>query len=364
MKKNKKTKKSIFQKNIVLNKVSLAEKTLFAKHLSIMLKAGVTLSEAIKILRDQSNGRLKEVLSKVLSSVISGQSLANSLARHPKIFKGLFVNVVRTGESSGTLEESLTNISQQLKKQERLEKKVKAAMLYPAIVTFVAIVVGGLMAYFVLPKITPLLKKLTSELPVSTRFLIWFSDLMQDYGLFIFLGLGLLSMIFAWLNSQKFTKPYTHWILLKTPILKRVTRGSDLSRFCYSLNSLLKSGISIDEALKITKETLNNYYYQKSLIHVIRRVNKGNQITDGLLDFKDLYPKILTSMLMVGEKSGRLEEVLFYLSEFYEDEVDDSVKSLTAVIEPILLIVIGLFVAFLALAIITPIYEITGGIRL
>ena len=363
-KNNKKSKKSILKKDIFLNKVSLAEKTLFAKHLSIMLKAGVTLSEAIEILRDQAGGKMKHVLSKVLSSIISGQSLANSLGRHPKTFEGLFINVVRAGESSGTLEESLVNISQQLKKREKLEKKVKAAMLYPSIVTFVAVAVGALMAYFVLPKITPLLKGLTAELPASTRFLIWFSDLVQDYGLFMFLGLGLLSMFFAWVNQQKFSKPYTHWVLLRLPILKQVMRGSDLARLCYSLNSLLKSGINIDEALKIAKETLNNYHYKHSLNSIIKRVKKGNQFTDGLLDFKELYPKILISMVRVGEKSGQLEEVLFYLSEFYEDEVDDAVKSLTAVIEPVLLIVIGLFVAFLSLAIMTPIYQITGGINL
>ena len=364
MEKAKTSKKSFWGTEISFGQVSLTQKVFFAKHLSVMLKAGLLLSEALEILRNQATGKFKKVLSGVLSSITSGQSLANSLARYPKDFSSLFISIARAGESSGTLEESLLNISQQLEKERKLINKIKIVMLYPVIVTSIAIITGIIASYFVLPEVTASFKDFGMELPTSTRFLIWFSDSMQNYGLWILLGLISIMALIVWLYRQKFTQPIIGWLSLRLSMTKNISKESDLSRFCYTLSTLLKSGIRIDEALIITKNTLNNYYYKKSVDEIAARVTRGNKLTDALLDFKNLYPKITISMIGVGEKSGKLEDTLLYLSDFYEEEIDNSIKGVITVIEPVLLIIIGLIVAFLAFAVITPIYEVTGNINL
>ena len=360
----KKKKTSFWKTEISFGGVSLTQKVFFAKHLSVMLKAGLLSSKAIEALRDQASGKFKKILTGVLSSVMSGQSLANSLSRYPNVFSKLFINIVRAGESSGTLEESLLSVSQQLEKERRLINKVKAVMLYPIIVLIIALITGIITSYYVLPQVIHSFKEFDIELPKTTRSLIWFSDLMQNYGPWILLGLISIVGFLIWLYRQKFAQPIVGWISLRLPVIKNISKGADLSRFCYTLSSLLNSGVNIDKALIITKDTLNNYYYKQSVDKIASRVAKGNKITKTLSDFENLYPKITTGMIGVGEESGKLESTLLYLSDFYDEEIDNSIKALITIIEPILLIIIGLIVAFLAFAVVTPIYEVTGNINI
>lgn len=362
-KQQRKQKKSLLDFDISVKGVSLTQKALFAKHLSVMLKAGLTLPEALAIIQDQASGKFKKVLSAILVSVRSGQSLSSSFARYPKIFSGLFINVTRAGEVSGSLEENLSNIAEQLEKDRDLKSKIQGAMLYPVVVSMVAFGMGLAISFFVLPKITPLFEGLKIDLPITTQGLIWFSNLIREHGFWLMSGIITFFVLFIWLIRQKFSEPVTHWVLLRAPIIKKIVRESNLARFSRTLAMLTKSGLNIDEALEITKTTLGNYYFRKSIADVSRRVSKGSKITVALCEYEDLYPKITTQMIKVGEKSGKLEETLFYLADFYEKEVDNATKSLSTVIEPIMLIIIGLLVAFLALSIITPIYEITGGVK-
>ena len=364
MEKNKTSKKSFWEMEIPFGRISSTQKIFFAKHLSVMLESGLLLPEAIEALHDQSTGKFQKVLFKVLSSIISGQSLANSLSRHPEVFSNLFINIVRAGESSGTLTESLLSVSHQLEKERRIANKIKTIMLYPAIVAGVALIAGTITSYFALPQIISSFKEFQTSLPLTTRLLIRFSDLMQNYGLWILLGLVSIIVFIIWINKQKFAQPIICWTLLHLPIIKNISKRADLSRFCYSFGTLLKSGTSIDQALIITKDTLSNYYYKQSVDSIVSRVVKGNKIAKALSDFKNLYSKITISMIRVGEKSGRLENVLFYISDFYEEEIDSSIKALITIIEPALLIIIGLIVAFLAFAVITPIYDITGRMQI
>ena len=364
MKKTKTSKKSFWKTEISFGQTPLTQKVFFAKHLNVMLKSGLLLSEALEALHDQATGRFKKVLFGVLSSITSGQSLANSLARYPKDFSNLFISIVRAGESSGTLEESLLNVSKQLEKERRLINKIKTIILYPIIIVSVAFITGIITSYFVLPEITASFKEFNTKLPIATRFLIWLSDSMQNYGPWILLGSILIMTLITWLYRQKFTQPIIGWFSLRLSVVRNISKESDLSRFCYTLSTLLKSGIGINEALIITKDTLSNYYYRKSIDSIAIQVTRGKKLTDALSNFKNLYSKITISMIGVGEKSGKLENTLFYLSDFYEEEIDNSIKALITVIEPVLLIIIGLIVAFLAFAVITPIYEVTGNINL
>lgn len=356
-------KKNILDLDISFGRVSLVQKALFAKHLSVALKAGLPIIESLEIARDSTTGKLKKTLSKVLEAVKSGSSVSKAFNRYPKVFSGLFIGVTSAGEASGTLVENLENISIQLEKEKDLLSKIKGAMLYPIVVLGAAFILGLTMAFLVLPKITPLFEGLKMNLPFTTRALIWFSNFIQNNGLIFFISIVFFVVFLIWLVRQKFSRPITHYLLLKSPVVKKISRNTNIARFCRTLGTLLKSGLTIDQSLEITKNTVGNYYYKKVLEQIVPRIGKGGKLSENLDQFSNLFPIIVTKMIKVGEESGSLEEALFYLADFYEVEVNNATKSLSTIIEPVLLIIIGLVVAFLALSIITPIYEITGNIK-
>lgn len=355
--------KSILEADVSLGGVNFTQRAIFAKHLSVMLRAGLTVSEAVHIAGDSSKGALKKILNKVLKSVNAGNSLSDSLARFPKVFEGLFVTSVYAGEQSGTLVENLEEVSVQLEKEKELILKIKGAMIYPVIVLVATFILGLTLAFLILPKITGLLKGLKVELPFTTRVLIQFSELVENHGLLLFIGIiGSVTAIY-FLARSKMMRPVMHKIMLKTPIIRNVSKGANLTRFCRTTGTLLKSGLTLSEALDVAKVTLNNYHYQKAVEKASKGVRTGSKLSDLLAANEDMFPLIVTRMIGVGEESGNLEDSLIYLSDFYEKEVDEATKTLSTAIEPALLIFIGLFVGFLALSIITPIYDITGNIQ-
>jgi len=359
----KKSSQSILESDISIGGVSLTQKAIFAKHLSVMLKAGITISEALEIIIESTTGKFKKIIAGVLKSVESGQNFSDSLAQYPKVFSGIFRSATFVGEKSGTLYENLESISMQLGKEREMRSKVANAMLYPIVVLVAAFFLGLVIAFVVLPKITPLFLGLKVKLPLSTRVLIWISGVIENYGIIIFIGTIFFIILIVWLCRQKFSHRFTHWLLLKLPLIKNITRNVNLARFCRTLGMLLQSGLNVDEAIKATGESLDNYYFKESIKNIYEEIGKGTTISANLKAYKNLYPVMLVRMIMVGEKSGKLEDSLFYLANFYENEVDNETKSLSTSIEPVLLITIGLVVGFLALSIITPIYSITSGIK-
>lgn len=360
---NKKSAKKGNVFDISIGGVPLAQKALLARHLAIMLKAGLSLTESLNISLDSSRGQLRTVLESILRSVTSGRSLAQAMSDHPKVFSGLFLSAVRAGEASGTLEQNLDHLATQLEKDKELVAKVSGALLYPIIVLIATGVLGIVIAFFVLPQITPLFLGLKIKLPITTQILIAFSVLIQKAGTQVLIGLVVAILLFVWLVRQKFVKPLTHWIFLQTPVFGPMIRATNLARFARTFGMLLKSGLRIDEALDIMKDILGNVYYQKVIAELVTRITKGGTLFENLENHSWLFPVVLTHMIRVGEESGRLEDTLLYLGEYYESEVDTATKTLSTVIEPLLLIFIGLAVGFLALSIITPIYSITGGVH-
>ncbi len=361
--KAKKERNSIFDIEIPFGRVSFTQKAIFAKHLSVMQKSGLAITESLSIIKDTTKGKMKKVVRGLLASVDAGNSLSSSVKRYPKVFGDIFFSSIYAGESSGTLDENLENLAIQMKKEKELSSKIKSAMFYPVIVLIASFILGLAMSFLVLPKIIPLFKGLKTDLPITTRWLISFSSAIENYGLIIFLGVVFSVIFIIWFLKAKFSRPFTHFLILKIPLLKKLSYNANLARFSRTLGTLLKSGLNIVEALEVTSKTLNNHYYKKSLIKTANSVSKGRKISSSLKDFSNFYPAMVTRMINVGEESGDLEEVLFYLADFYDTEVDNVTKSLSTAIEPILLLAIGLVVGFLALSIITPIYNITGNIR-
>lgn len=348
---------------IIFGSVTLLDRSLFAKHLSVMLKSGIVLSDALLISADSARGKLKVIINNLYKSVSSGRNFSDALSEYPKYFSGLFISSVKIGESSGTLVENLENISIQLEKEQALRSKIKNSMIYPLVVLCATFILGLVLSFVVLPKITPLFEGLRVELPLTTVWLIKFSNFIQANGLITFISIMALVIVLIWLLNQKFVRPITHYLLIKAPLVKLIVKNANLARFTRNLAMLLKSGVRIDEALDITKNSVGNYYYQNALDKVSQDIRKGTKLADNLSEQENLFPILLTKMIGVGEESGNFEETLFYLADFYEEKVDNAAKTLSTAIEPILLLIIGFAVGFLALSIITPIYDITGNVQ-
>jgi type IV pilus assembly protein PilC len=353
---------SALNREVSWGRISFNQRVLFAKNMSVMIKSGLTVSESLLISADAAQGKFKKVVSAILASVEAGGTFSEGLGKFPRVFSPLFINSVYAGEASGTLEDNLTYVAEQLRKEKELSGKIKGAMLYPAVVLTATFILGMGITFFILPKLTPLFEGMKIQLPPTTKFLIWFSHIVQYHGFALFFGIVIFIAAVTWFIRQKFSRPLTHWIMLRIPIVKSMTHNSNLARFSRTLGTLIKSGLTIDESILITAQTAGNYYYATALTTIGKGMISGNTLAENMIRYEFLFPKFMVSMIHVGERSGRLEEVLLYLASYFEEEVDEDAKNLSTAIEPILLLGIGLVVGFLAIAIITPIYNITGSI--
>ena len=358
--------KSILKGNIsIFNRVSFLEKLLFTKHLSIMLKSGIPISEAISTIEEQTaSPAFKNVLQGLVKEIQNGQSLATALTKYPKTFDALYINLIKIGEESGSLETNLEYLAGQLKKDYDFKKKVQGAMLYPLIIFVATGLVGGFTSLFVLPKLVDLFASLNVKLPLSTQILIFFALAMKNYGIFIIAGvIGLIFGLTALLRQPKI-KPHYHRFLLSLPILGIYLQNIELTSFCRNLGLMLKSGLPINQALETQANATSNLVYKSYTEKLKIAIDKGKNMESELSAPSYKYiPKIMAKMIGVGEKTGKLEDSLLYLGDFFEDEVDSTTKNLANILEPILLLGIGLVVGFVAISIISPIYELTGSVK-
>jgi len=340
------------------------DKLLFAKHLATMIKSGLSLTESLEIAIDQaSTSKMKRVLKDILASVNNGNSLASSLSRHPKVFSPVFINMVNVGERGGTLAENLDYLAVQLEKDYDLKRKVKSAMLYPIIVITATLILGIALAIFILPRLVKLFTSLKIELPITTKVFLAVANFLVSYGIYLLICLIILAILIRILAKAKRSKHFFHHLYLKLPVIKKLSYHINLARFSRILGTLLKSGVPIIESLEITATTLGNAVYQKEVEKAIQGVKKGQSLASVLMPEEKYFPKIVTRMINVGEKTGNLDEILFYLARFYEDEVDNATKNLSTTLEPVLLIFIGVAIGFIGIAIISPIYQLSGSLK-
>lgn len=349
--------------------VSLLDKALFVKHLSTMLKSGISINEALEVISEQSSSsKFRKIINNVLEQVKAGQGLGKALEKYPKVFDPLYINIIKVGEDSGTLEENLEYLANELEDRLELIRNIKAASFYPVIILVSTAGLALVLSYFVLPQITRLFTSLDFQLPISTRILLFVANVMDQYGLWVIGGFIGSLIGFKVLISQNFAKPAWHWFLLKVPIIGGTIINYNLVMMNRTLSILLKSGQTIDQSIKITIQTTNNRVYKKKIKQILPQIQKGKTLSSILSGFKQsrrhpLFPLLVIKMISVGERSGRLDESLSYISSYFAKEVDNTTKNLTTVIEPILLISVGLAVGFIAISVISPIYQITGQFR-
>lgn len=347
-------------KTRLLIRLSANEVMLLSKHLSVLLGAGLPMNEALSILAQQARGPLKTVVITLLEALKQGQSLTVGLEKFPHIFSPVYINLVRAGENSGTLKDTLDNLSEHLKKNHELKQKIRGAMVYPAIVFIGTILIGAGIVIFILPNITTLFKSLKVELPLTTRILLWIADTVEHHGWEVFFVLLGTVISIAIIRKLNFVKPFTHRMLLLTPIVGHMVKNANLAQITRLMGTLLKSGMTLSDSLAITKPILKNVHYKKSFEVSQIELARGNTFFSALSQYPHLYPPMAQRLINVGEESATLGKMLEYLSDFYELELDNATKNLSTLLEPLLILIIGGMVAALALSIITPIYSIVG----
>ncbi len=326
-----------------------------------MIKAGMSILESLKLIKKLTKSkRMGKILDELIADVSNGQFLSTSLQKFRNVFGDFAINIIRVGENSGILYENLSYLAEELKKKQGLRKNVLSALTYPAIVVVASLALVILLTVYVFPKIVPILKNLKGEPPLPTAILIAVSAFLEAYWIYLLVGMTALVIIGSLLVSKiTFIKMFFHRLILSTPLISRISRNYNLTTLARTLGLLLKSDIKVVEALHITSDTLTNLIFRRELRIFADDVSRGEEISHHLERKPMLFPIMFTQMIAIGEKTGNLSETLLYLAEVYETELNDLTRNLSTVIEPVVMIILGGIVAFIAISILAPIYQIT-----
>jgi type IV pilus assembly protein PilC len=344
--------------------IGAREKIMFSKHLSVMLDSGIPLREALEVMVGQvSSKSMQRMLNVMIKDLSDGFTLSSSLEKFPRVFKPFSVNIIRVGESSGTLPSALQYQAIQLEKSRELQGKVKSALFYPLIIFVGAMGIASYLAFFILPKLIPMFSSLNVKLPATTQGLLIVSMFVLHKWMYLIVIVVVLVVICSLLYRIHAVKFAVHRAVLHIPVFGNLLSSIQIAFFTRILGILLTSGVQIVQAIAVTSDSASNLVYRKQLRAVAENVERGEAITSELERYPKLFPKITVGMIKVGDRTGRLAESLMTAAEFSEKEVDELTKNLSTLIEPITLLLVGGLVGFLALAIVTPIYQITQGIN-
>lgn len=343
--------------------IKIEERITFAKNLAAMLGAGLTLSRSLSVIeRQSSNPRLKKLVLSLEDEVRKGSAFHEALALYPKIFAKLFVAMTKAGEESGTLAEALKVVARQMDRAHNLEKKVKGAMIYPSIILSAIIVIGILMMIYVVPTLSSTFKELNVELPTATRIIISVSDFMVSNVIAVFFIVAAsFGGIYAFGRSKAGSKLVLQGAL-RIPIIGELVQETMSARAARTLSSLLTAGVQMLNALEIVEEVVGDNVFGKVVGEAAVRVRKGESLSVAFADHPKLYPIFMADMIAVGEETGKVADMLGQVAEYYEVDVEERTKDLSTIIEPILMLVIGVAVGVFALAMISPIYSLSDKI--
>lgn len=341
-----------------LNRVSFGELVIMTRQLATMVSSGLVLSDAIDILEEQqTNKTLKKALEEISSDIKGGLTLAQALSKHPNVFPLIYVNLVKSGEASGKLDVVLTQMAGGLEKDREFQARIKGAMIYPVIVITMMVGVMIIMMVFVIPKLTSLYTQSSIELPLPTQILITVSSFMANFWwVLVILAVGIVIGIRRWGKTPEGSM-FLGKLVLKLPIIGKIITFVTLTNFSRTFGLLTSAGIPLLESIGIVEGLMENPVYKKTLRDAYSGVEKG--LPFSALLTASVFPKIVGQMIKVGEETGKVDEIFFKLSEYFESESDHMVKNLTVAIEPIVLVILGLGVAFLVISIILPIYKLT-----
>lgn len=340
-------------------KVDLDDKIFLARNLKMMLSGGLSLTRSLRAISIQTNNNyLRGILLNVRKEIQKGKSFSEALSEYEDIFSKMFISVIKLSEETGQIEENLDILISQFKKEKELKSEVIGALIYPAVITFAMLLVGVAMLILVVPQLTTTFESVQMDLPAPTRFFMWLGDVVVESWYFllliiIFLG-GLLKMI---LKTEK-GKLLLDSLFLKLPLISTTVKKINSARIARTLNSLLSSGVSMIKSLNIISESTTNLHFKKAIDQSIESVQKGDKLSESLRPNIEIFSNILIQMMEVGEETGQMTDVLSETADFLEEEVYNSLKNMTSVIEPALMIVVGAAVGFFAFSMLLPIYSL------
>lgn len=346
-----------------LNPVLLTDKMFFTKNLQVMVASGVPLPQGLKTLSVASkNQKFGKVLLEIKNEIIKGESFSKALFKYPKFFSELFANMVKVGEEAGTLDKVLGILAKQMEKDHNLRSKIKGALIYPSVIIIAMLGVGILMLATVVPKLADTFDELNIELPTTTKFIIFIGTFLAEKWYIVILIFAVLVFLGMTVLKTKKGGIMLSRVLLKLPIIAPLVKKTNCAYTARTLSSLIASGVPLVRNLDITSGAVTNFYYKKALKEMADKVRKGEKLSSAMSEYENLYPVIIIQMLKVGEETGETSSVLEKIADFFEQEVTDSARNLSAVIEPVLMLIIGAAVGFFAISMVQPMYSMLEAI--
>ncbi|MDB5189664.1 MAG: ral secretion pathway protein [Parcubacteria group bacterium] len=343
--------------------VKTEERITLTKNLSAMLSAGLTLSRALAVIERQTRNRtLKRIVSDLEEEVKKGTAFHEGLEKHANIFSKLFIAMTKAGEESGTLADALKVVARQMDRSFTLNKKIKGAMIYPSIILSAIVVIGVLMLIYVVPTLSNTFKELGVPLPTATRIIVGASDFMASHVIIVFLILGAIFAGIFMFTHSKIGQRIILAVSMRLPVIGDLVRETYAARAARALASLLSSGVEMLSAISIAEEVVGDNVFGKVVGEAAVRVRKGEALSAAFADHPKLYPFFIADMIAVGEETGKVADMLSQVAEYYETDVEEKTKDLSTIIEPVLMLVIGVSVGIFAIAMITPIYSLSSKI--
>lgn len=343
----------------IFSRIKTHQKITFAKNLGTMINAGLPVTRALSVMGRQSRSKsFKKLISDLEMDVSHGKTLSDSLSKRPEVFSSLFVSMIKAGEESGNVSGALTIVANQMEKSYLLAKKVRGALIYPAVIVAVMIVLAILLLFFMVPTLTATFEGLGVQLPLSTRILIYLSNFLVEHTIIV-LSVAVLVIAFSSLFLRsRVGQGLVDIVLLRIPIIGEMVKEFESARTTRTLSSLLSAGVEIVVALDVTIDVLQNHLYKNALKQVRAAIVKGEPISAIFIENERLYPLFVGEMITVGEETGKISEMLLSVASYYEEEVDQKTKDLSTIIEPVLMIIIGIGVGIFAISMLAPTYSL------
>jgi len=343
--------------------VKNSDLVLFTRQLSSMLSSGLTLMRSLEILKDQmQNPNMSEIVTTVINDVEEGKTLAQAIEKHPKVFSPIYISIIRAGEQGGLLDKVLARLADNLEKQAKLASTIKSALMYPAIVIVLMAVVMVIMMLFVMPQLSTLYLNLNVPLPLPTQIVMGLSNAITTFWPIVLVALVLITFGYRkWSRTPDGTL-IIDTLILKTPVFGNLIGKTILAEFSRTLGLLVGTGTLVVQALVETADTTGNINYKNAILAVSKQVEKGVTVGDAM-SYYPLFPSLLIQLVKIGEQTGKIDETLTKASEYFEREVNEAVKGLTTAMEPFIMVILGIGVAFLIISIITPIYSLISSIQ-
>lgn len=346
-----------------LSRVKPLEKINFARNLGAMLEAGLALSRALVVLDKQTRNKIfKKVIEDLIQEIDKGVTFADALQKHDKVFPKLFIAMVHAGEQSGTLADSLKIVAVQMDNAYALDRRIKGALMYPAVIFTAMIIIAILMFIFVIPTLLKTFTELHVKLPATTQLVLDISNLIQFHGLTVLAIFLVVAGILVWWAKKPSGKNILHALYMKLPVIGNLVQEVNTARTARTLSSLLGSGVDVVEAVNITATVVQNVHFQKVLQKASLSIKKGELLSKTFNEHTKLYPVFFAEMMNVGEETGKTGEMLLGVAKYYEEDVNQKTKDMSAIIEPILILVIGGAVGFFAVSMIQPMYSLVDAV--